>query len=315
MTEGKTITSSRVEFDGSVKKEKASPEHQLRVAVATVGAAVTLEKFRVNLGIPSKKATSMYALKKHSHDSWKIKAHKFFEQKWVEYTLMGLLCLDILIIFTELFLMAEYPACKFIERDCISCCPADGDYHDGDDHERWLAEAHGHGSFCYAGYDETGVASCDPHKHETVHTIEIVLFNTTVVILGIFLVENLVEMAALGPMKFFTQVFLVLDFTVVFLSFVLELVFHYLKHNFSEKATQMLIFFRIWRFIRIGHGIVEVAGELTSKQFECLFDYIKELENKLEENQVQRPERNEDVQHLIEGHTKHDHDHDHDHGH
>lgn len=69
----------------------------------------------------------------------------------------------------------------------------------------------------------------------------------------IFLVENFVEMAALGPKKFFTQLFLVLDFSVVLLSFVLELVFHYLKHTFSEKATQALIFFRIWRFVRIGH--------------------------------------------------------------
>jgi hypothetical protein len=184
MTEVKSTTSSRVEFDGSVKEEKASPARRLKVATKAVGTAVTLEKFSVNLGIPSKKATSVYALKQHGHDSWKIKVHQFFEQKWVEYTLMGLLCLDILIIFTELFLMAEFPNCKLIERDCISCCPADGDYHDGDDHERWLAEAHGHGSFCDAGYDETGVAACDAHRYDAVHTTEQVLFFTTIVILA-----------------------------------------------------------------------------------------------------------------------------------
>lgn len=56
---------------------------------------------------------------------------------------------------------------------------------------------------------------------------------------------------------------------------------------------------------------MEVAGELTSKQYECLFEYVKECENKLEKNSIARPERNEDIKHLIEGHTKHDHAHGH----
>lgn len=68
----------------------------------------------------------------------------------------------------------------------------------------------------------------------------------------IFLIENLVEMAALGVRKFASQIFLVLDFLVVLISLVLEILFHIMKSNFQEVVA-MLVFFRLWRFIRIGH--------------------------------------------------------------
>jgi len=77
-------------------------------------------------------------------------------------------------------------------------------------------------------------------------------FLSLVVIDRIFLIENLVEMAALGIRKFASQIFLVGDFSVVLISLVLEIVFHTMKSKFQE-VVELLVFFRLWRFVRIGH--------------------------------------------------------------
>ena len=68
----------------------------------------------------------------------------------------------------------------------------------------------------------------------------------------IFFVENLVEMAALGVVKFFTQLFLVGDFLIVTISLVFEVVFHLMKSKFQDIAA-ILVLFRLWRFVRVGH--------------------------------------------------------------
>ena len=68
----------------------------------------------------------------------------------------------------------------------------------------------------------------------------------------IFLIENLVEMAALGISTFFKQIFLAMDFIVVLVSLILELTFH-LKHAELAQLVGILVMFRIWRFVRIGH--------------------------------------------------------------
>jgi hypothetical protein len=68
----------------------------------------------------------------------------------------------------------------------------------------------------------------------------------------IFLIENLVEMAALGISTFFKQIFLAMDFIVVLVSLILELTFH-LLHAQLAQLVGILVMFRIWRFVRIGH--------------------------------------------------------------
>ena len=68
----------------------------------------------------------------------------------------------------------------------------------------------------------------------------------------LFLVENLVEMAALGVHTYFKQIFLAVDFAVVLISLVLELCFHLMNSQFAELVG-LLVLFRIWRFVRIGH--------------------------------------------------------------
>ena len=143
----------------------------------TRGASVAINRYSVNYGIPSRKSVHDFVVMEHGEDSWRTKIHTFLEQSWVEWTLLGLLCLDIIIIFTEMFLMIEFPTCMLVERDCLACCPIEGATGD-DANNRWLAE-----SFCDAGYDVTGIASCDPYQWAAIHTTETVLFAITITIL------------------------------------------------------------------------------------------------------------------------------------
>jgi len=286
-------------------------------ARTNAGFSLVPDKHRINFGIPSRRAVTNLAVGNHGSNSWIIKAHNFFDQKWVQFTLIGLLLLDILIIFIELFLMSEYPSCRLVKRDCLACCP--GSENGGNHTKRWLAESkssEGHGTddhhdygICNAttpGYELTGISGCDSHKWAAVHVVEEVLFYCTISILVIFLIENLVEMAALGIRKFASQIFLVGDFSVVLISLVLEIVFHTMKSKFQE-VVELLVFFRLWRFVRIGHGLLEVSSEMTSKEYEPLFEYIEECEKKLKEQNISIPEKTDDVTKLIEGHINDHH--------
>ncbi len=172
----------KVEMSGDVKvvsngEEKCKAESPATEPRRTRGASVAVSRYSVNYGIPSRKSVHDFVILEHGPDSWRVKIHEFLEQKWVEWALLALLCLDIIIIFTEMFLMTEYPHCGIIERDCLACCPYEGTAEDAANN-RWLAE-----SYCDAGYDVTGFASCDDHKWEAVHKIETVLFSFTIIIL------------------------------------------------------------------------------------------------------------------------------------
>merc|ERR1712113_1246440 len=48
----------------------------------------------------------------------------FLQNHRLQILLTLLLCLDIVIVVAELFVDAEWPDCRIIERDSVSCCPA-----------------------------------------------------------------------------------------------------------------------------------------------------------------------------------------------
>jgi hypothetical protein len=52
---------------------------------------------------------------------------------------------------------------------------------------------------------------------------------------------------------------------------------------------------------------LEVSSEMTSKEYEPLFEYIEECEKMLKEQNISIPEKNDDVTKLIEGHSKDHH--------
>jgi len=232
---------------------------------------------KAHLGIPSKASIVIHRKERVKEGSFVDKLHGFVIEPKVEFLLHSLLILDVLIIFAELFIVMEYPKCYLIKRDCIACCPGEG----GDGIERFLAGGGGSGhsseyGFCDDGYEETGEAACDEYKRETAMMVKNVLFWITVCILAVFLLEGIVEMLALGRL-YFKQVFLVLDFVIVFVSLTLELFFHFWtkKDGFDyERAFSLFIMIRLWRFVRIGHGAFEAASEVTSKSYQPLFAYI-----------------------------------------
>jgi hypothetical protein len=163
----------------------------------------------MNYGIPSVAVIGDHVEEVHGESSWRAKVIHFVHQRWLQRVMLALLCLDVIIIFTELFLLSLYPSCDLVVRDCISCCPYDGEAgaHSDPSHSaiRWLAgDDNKHEALCEPGYDEyRGHPSCDSHKWHGVHTTEEVLFWGTITILSLFFLENLSEMMALTPCTYF----------------------------------------------------------------------------------------------------------------
>lgn len=186
-------------------------------------------------------------------------------------------------MFIEVFLVGHYPPCDVVEQNCLACCPS------GSDGERFLS-----GDVqpvCDTGYDtKSGYGSCDGDKWHTVHTVEIVLFGFTITILSVFMVEIHVEMIALGPAIFFRQVFYLLDYVIIVVSTTLELLFFFDQDQVGlSSLSGLIIFARVWRFIRIGHAIVEVTTELTHRAYEDLLTYAETLEADLKKANLPLP--------------------------
>lgn len=216
----------------------------------------------------------------HGKDSWEAKVLHVLHSKAVQYTLMGLLLLDVVILFVELFLGAQYPACTFIIRDAISCCPKTLDSYSQADEHRLLGEAssltcetggietgdlhmfrslaevvsdEGHHSVCEAGVDTPQCqAGCDPHKYDGVHTAHTALFFTTITILGIFMIELILLIVCLKPRVFFRKSFYVLDLFVVSVSLGLESFFYAADDETLQSLLGLIVLARCWRFVRIG---------------------------------------------------------------
>jgi hypothetical protein len=264
-----------------ISKGLRRPELKTRLSVASM-----------NFGIPTNDDAEMHVHATHGSESWRYKVLRFLHTTKVQVTLMSLLVLDVLILCTELFLLATYPECHTIRRDAISCCPVlDGEA------ARFLAESSsesGHHSeeFCEAGLEPFPEyeAGCDKHKYEGVHTTEEVLFALTMTILFVFFIELNVSMAALGPGVFFRQLFYLLDYFIVGTSIALEMTFYFLSDDTVQSLVGLLVIGRIWRFVRIGHGLVEVTAELAHRKFADLLSYAEELEDILRANELDVPE-------------------------
>jgi hypothetical protein len=82
----------------------------------------------------------------------------------------------------------------------------------------------------------------------------VVLQSLTLAILSIFSCELFLLMAAMGIGAFFSNIYYCFDFFVVITSLVLEIVVMTLQDGQVEIFVGLLVFGRIWRFIRIGHG-------------------------------------------------------------
>jgi len=186
----------------------------------------------MNFNIPTTQGAHDHAKEEHGSRSWQYRALKFIHSDNVQRLLMALLFLDVIILFVELLILANYPHCSIIERDAISCCPPATT--EEADAVRFLESSSEHGeaeehNFCEASSSSENLlpfpqyeAGCDEHKWSTVHTVEEVLFALTITILSIFFVELNVSMVALSPQIFFRQFFFMLDYIIITVSLVLE---------------------------------------------------------------------------------------------
>ena len=70
----------------------------------------------------------------------------------------------------------------------------------------------------------------------------------------------------------------------------MELTFHFANQDALQAYIGLLIIFRIWRFVRIGHGLVEITAEMTHKQYVTLLEYTEELEEIVKKQGIELPE-------------------------
>ena len=187
--------------------------------------------------------------------------------------------IDVVVIFAELFIDAEWPACRYIERDAVACCPGDpiargfgGPEEDktGSEHLDTFSREHldtfteaeafwnpALGRMVFTPENRRALASdelcgpdehattayCDDHKHHGAHTVHTVLFYISVSILALFEIELLACAAAIGGL-FFRNPLYVLDLFVVTASLTLELVLKFLhkeRDNASSRQLHLLI--------------------------------------------------------------------------
>merc|ERR1712048_672268 len=137
------------------------------------------------------------------------------------------------------------------------------------------------------GYYEgmSNSAGCDSHKYPLLHTTHSILFSLSVAILVIFEVELLTLVVVL-KFHFFKGLLHVLDLVVVTASLVIELVTH-------KTDLSMIILFRLWRFVRVGHGLYMVSEDLHEEEIKRVEKCVHELQETLKTNNIEIPKMKE----------------------
>ena len=192
---------------------------------------------------------------------------------------------------------AFFPLSQFVVRDAISCCPSTYDITKEEGH-RFLGGG-GSTEICAYPLEETDhKAGYDYSKYPGVDVAHTALYSTTLVILASFLLELLALVYLLGPRHFCKQITYVVDLVVVAVSFSLEI---FLKHASQEVLSVLpgiLIIFRVWRFVRIGHGLVASTFELQQHRLHIAVSYIEELEEKVKKYEDE-PKRSKKMDKII----------------
>lgn len=83
------------------------------------------------------------------------------------------------------------------------------------------------------------------------------------------------------------------DLIIVSTSLALELTFYLGSNAVLEILPGILILFRVWRFVRIGHGLLESAYEVHMSRMRVALEYIELLEEMLKGCNRKLPERPE----------------------
>jgi hypothetical protein len=237
----------------------------------------------MNFRIPTTVGVSEHVQTTHPQYSWQYRTLHFLHSPTMQYAFAGLLLLDILVLFGELLVLSYFPHCSVIVRDAVSCCyDSNNSNHTNNSNETILQREENpnhEAELCiYPSVpNSTYSAGCDEERYHGVHLTELTFFYMTITILSIFMIELTISMIALTPAIFFRQFFFALDFIIISVSLILEITFHVLGDDLYQSLSGLLVVIRIWRFIRIGHGIVELTNEAAHKEDHHLMEYTKEL--------------------------------------
>eukprot|EP00439_Symbiodinium_sp_Y106_P065404 s2047_g10.t1 len=215
-----------------------------------------------------------HPLPQHHHDwkqmGWRGKIVVFLHWKHVHYCISGLIVLDALLVMATLQMQMEVFALDSLSKtDCL---------------QLFFSNTSSVDSRCVVEHPHHVAAE---HLEQAEH----ILGYTSIVILGIFLVENTLKMVAFGR-NFAKVLFYPLDLLVVVLSIGSEILsFTITDDPRLEAAEEMLepstltnrgsiakdvggaahvvgviIFARFWRFFRVGHAVYFIESEEDSEK-------------------------------------------------
>jgi hypothetical protein len=111
---------------------------------------------------------------------------------------------------------------------------------------------------------------------------DLFLFYFSVLLLSLFVLEILISLYAFGS-KYYKNPLYLLDGTIVFSSFIMELYFHYGNIGKAERAAAAIVILRLWKIIRAIHA---VAHSISLKN-RLMLDRILEAKVLLEEEKQQ----------------------------
>ncbi len=110
------------------------------------------------------------------------------------------------------------------------------------------------------------------------HSIEIISY-ISLVLVFMLLFELLLLILAFG-FRFFTHPMYVFDLVVSLLSVFFSI--YHLETGETELAAELVVIFRVWRIIRIGHGVAMTIAEEKNKKIEKLKRRIAKLKREVQ---------------------------------
>ena len=191
-----------------------------------------------------------YADKHYGPGTWQCRLLGFIHSHRVQATLLFLLGVEVIGLFASIFLNLEYPRCDIIEKSCIAVNAS--------------------------SLEVNGACAAECIHHQFVEDAELGLEILSLVVLSIFEIELLCLLLLLGRI-FFYNVAYITDFLVVTVTIAL---IASVQTEVERNLSGLLIFTRVWRFVRVGHGIFTEAMEVREHSFETLekqIEYLQEV--------------------------------------
>ena len=229
-------------------------------------------------------------------DSWQATFVSTLQSQHVQIGLIGLLLVDVIFIFGELFIEAEYPSCRTMSQRAVSCCAAPearrlGVHMAGemDDHAMLLGHQLGYLAECPSPLMAAPAANgLQCLESQYAHDMHDMLTVGSLVIVSLFEIELLLLWSALGKL-FWRSWAYVLDLGIISSSLSIMLYVYLARAHARdhgdvvalESMQGLIMLGRCWRFVRVGHGIALSMHDLLHASHVQVQHKIEELRQAL----------------------------------